>query len=472
MKPPDTTEKILSVFQLAQSLKRTVEDSTMGLWVEGEVSAVKRPPSGHVYFCLKDEERDAAVDAVMYKRQAFRFGRHLQEGARLQLRGRASFYPPRGRLQWVAEIARPSGRGALLEALERLKQKLVKEGLMDAARKRPLPADPRVIGVVTSRQGAAFFDICSVARRRGRVRIVLRATTVQGEGAPRGILAALDEIERLTTLDVLIVGRGGGSQEDLMAFNDERVVRRIAACRVPVVSAVGHEIDICLADLVADARAATPSQAAEMIVPDSLERKAALRRARRHLARSMLSILAERRIELDRQRRLLRDPRFLLAEHQQPLDDCVQRLEKSMRSQLVKNATEVDRLHRRLVTRHPRTVVVQARARLDPLRNRLGSSMKRHLEQGSQRLAETSRALSVLSPLSVLGRGYALARTEDGGVVRDATVLQPGDPVTIVVRKGSFIASVKKVHSGVENPALLDHESPDPARAGDGSSID
>lgn len=463
-------ERILTVFQLAQSLKRTVEDITVGLWVEGEISAVKRPPSGHLYFCLKDEERDAVVDAVMYKREALRFGRHVQDGARLQLRGRASFYPPRGRLQWIAETARPGGRGALLEALERLKKKLADEGLMDIAKKRALPSDPRVVGVVTSRQGAAFFDICSVARRRGRVRIVLAATVVQGEAAPEGILRALDGIERLEDLDVLIVGRGGGSQEDLMAFNDERVVRRIAACRVPVVSAVGHETDICLADLVADARAATPSQAAEMIVPDGLERSASLRRARRHLARAMLSVLAERRSELDRARRLLGDPRFLLAEHQQPLDELRQRLEKSLASKVTSRRAQMERLHRRLVMQHPRSVVLRARARLTPLQDQLNASMRRRIDGNSRRLAESARALSALSPLAVLGRGYALAKSEDGVVVRDATRLSPGDDVTVVVRNGSFVANVKKVDAALEKGLHFDQESPAPAGEGDGSS--
>lgn len=206
-------ERVLSVFELAQGLKRTVETATAGRWVEGEVGRLQRHPSGHVYFTLKDEARDAAVDCVMYKREAMRFGARLSEGGRVQLRGRATFYPPRGRLQWIAEVARPAGQGALLEALLRLKQKLVAEGLTDPERKRPLPSEPRVIGVVTSKSGAAFPDICTVAARRGNVRILLCSAVVQGDRAPESILRALDLMERAAP-DVVIIGRGGGAAED------------------------------------------------------------------------------------------------------------------------------------------------------------------------------------------------------------------------------------------------------------------
>ncbi|HET9955715.1 MAG TPA: exodeoxyribonuclease VII large subunit, partial [Polyangiaceae bacterium] len=234
------SETVLSVAELGRQLKNATESLGLSLWVEGEVSSFKRAPSGHVYFTLKDQAADACIECVMYKLDAFRSLRHLAEGAKIQLCGRATVWAPRGRLQFVGHRARPAGRGALLIALEALKEKLAQEGLMDPARKRALPREPRVVGIVTSAAGAAFHDIRSVAFRRGAVKLVLSSALVQGDGAPESLLKALDRIERYPGLDVVIVGRGGGSGEDLMAFNDERVVRRVAGFAVPVVSAVGH----------------------------------------------------------------------------------------------------------------------------------------------------------------------------------------------------------------------------------------
>ena len=260
---------VYSVADLDRRLKRAVESASLDIWVVGEVSGAKPAPSGHVYFCLKDEREDAIIDCVMYRSAPVRARFLIVDGARVQLRGRATVWAPRGRLQFVGDMARPAGRGALLEALENLKNKLLGEGLFHSDRKRPLPRHAHVIGVVTSASGAAIHDIAKVAFRRGGVRIVLSPASVQGQAAATQVIEAIDRLESVRDLDVIIVGRGGGSAEDFMVFNDEAVVRRVAGCRVPVVSAVGHEIDVTLTDLAADARAATPSQAAEMVVADS-----------------------------------------------------------------------------------------------------------------------------------------------------------------------------------------------------------
>lgn len=451
-------ERILSVFELAQGLKRTVESATEGRWVEGEVGRLQQPSSGHLYFTLKDEKRDAAVDCVMYKRDVLRFGRKIQEGARVQLRGRATFYPPRGRLQWIAEVAREAGQGALLLALEKLKQRLVEEGLTSVERKRPLPSDPRVVGVVTSKTGAAFSDICTVAARRGPVRLLLSPAVVQGEGAAQSLIRALDLLEKAGP-DVIIIGRGGGSAEDLMAFNDERVVRRVAASGVPIVSAVGHEIDISLTDLVADARAATPSQAAEMVVPDASERRETLRRLKGHLTRTMRSHLAESQVAHDRCRRKLTDPRFLLAEYQQGLDELHTRIESQIRARLDAGGERLKRAERRLYARHPRAVLASARADLAPLRERLFITLPRRLDGHLAELRRQSGALSALSPLSILGRGYSIASTNNGRAIRDVAEVHAGQELTIRVRRGSFSATVGKVLSTVENHVGFDHES-------------
>lgn len=459
-------ETVLSVFELAQGLKRTVESATEGRWVEGEVGRLQCPSSGHLYFTLKDEQRDAAVDCVMYKRDAFRFGKKLAEGARVQLRGRATFYPPRGRLQWIAEVARPAGQGALLEALEKLKLKLSEEGLMSIERKRPLPSDPRVVGVVTSKTGAAFSDICTVARRRGKVRLLLSAAVVQGEGAAQSLIRALNLLEQAAP-DVIIIGRGGGSADDLMAFNDERVVRRVAACTVPIVSAVGHEIDVSLTDLVADARAATPSQAAEMVVPDAQERRETLARLKRHLIRTLRACLAESQVAHDRCRRKLTDPRFLLAEYQQGVDELRTRLEGQVKARVDAGGARLKRSERRLYARHPRAVLASARADLGPLRERLLVSQPRRLDGHFAELRRQTSALSALSPLAVLGRGYAIASGQDGRAIREASEVLEGQQLSIRVHRGSFSATVGKVLSTVENHTGFDHESPAASAAGE-----
>lgn len=452
-------ERILSVFELTHSLRRAIEDLTAGFWIAGEVGGLKCPPSGHVYFSLKDEERDAMLDCVMYRREAIRFGKHVSEGARVQIRGRASLYAARGRLQWICDVVRPAGQGALLVSLARLRQKLIDEGLTDPERKRPLPRDPKLVGVVTSASGAAFHDIRIVAERRGRVRLLLSPALVQGEQAADSIIGAIDLIERVRDLDVLIVGRGGGSQEDLLAFSDERVVRRIAACRVPVVSAVGHEVDVALADLVADVRAATPTEAAELVVPEHAERVVALGRVLRQLGQAMRVRVARHQSELDQRRRLLSDPRFVLAEHEQALDELRLRMERALQRRLALLRRTHGDWSRQLEARHPRLVLERARGRLAPLRFRLGAAARHGLERRAVALRAAARALQTLSPLSILGRGYALATDEHGAALLRASSLEPGASVHVRLHQGAFSATVRGVEPEVETGAGFLHES-------------
>ena len=253
----EASEPTVTVAELGRRLRGLLEGETLGLWVEGEVSGVRVVPSGHAYFTLKDEREDAAIDCVMYRTAPVRARKLLADGERLVLGGKVTFWPPRGRTQLVVDRAKPAGRGALLEALARLKEKLASEGLFDPAKKRPLPAEPRIVGVVTSAGGAAIHDIVKVAFRRGPVHIVLAPAQVQGQGAAAQIARALGELTRFPGIDAIVVGRGGGSSDDLSAFNDEALVRAVRACPVPVVSAVGHEIDVSLVDLAADVRAST-----------------------------------------------------------------------------------------------------------------------------------------------------------------------------------------------------------------------
>jgi len=438
---------VVSVGELVRRLRRVVETAAPGLWIEGEVSSLRRAASGHVYFTLKDEREEAMIDCVMYRLQALRARRTLADGARVQVFGRASVWAPRGRLQLTVDAARAQGRGALLEALERLKQRLAEEGLFAQHRKRPLPRESRVVGVVTSGAGAAFDDIRTVAFRRGGAHVVLASAQVQGEGAPDSIIRALDLIERHPGLDVLIVGRGGGSGEDLMAFNDERVVRRIAACRVPVVSAVGHEIDATLADLVADVRAATPSQAAELVVPDDRARRDALARGLSALVRSFKSRLVEDRSVANGLRGCLTDPRGLISSRQQRLDELLGGIERRMLRRLRGHREMLQQSRSRLLARHPQAVATRARGALEQASLRLGVAVRLHLERRGARLGQKTTQLHSLSPLSVLGRGYAIARRGDGSVVRNASEVEVGDELGLHLAKGSVDVRVTRTRT-------------------------
>lgn len=436
---------VLSVADLDRSLKRAVEACSLDVWVEGEVTGSKAAASGHLYFTLKDEREDAMIECVMYRSSALRARQLIGDGKRVQLRGRATVWAPRGRLQFVAEQARPSGKGALLEALEKLKAKLLAEGLFAIERKRPLPKEPRLIGVVTSASGAVIHDIAKVAFRRGGARILLSPSLVQGQMAARSIVEALDRLEQVRGLDVIVVGRGGGASDDLMVFNDEAVVRRVACCRVPVVSAVGHETDTTLTDLAADARAATPSQAAEMLVPDAEARRSELSQVGQRLRRAMRARLAEDRGVLAQLEGRFGRFRLTVAERQQEVDEATSRLREAIFRIGMRKRADVERLHRRLLSRHPRAVVAEAKANLGPLRLRLERAMVTTIGQGRADLAEEAARLHALSPLGVLARGYAIATTGEGRAIRSALELRPGERVKIRVHEGRFLADVARV---------------------------
>ena len=438
----ERTEEAISVADLARRLRRAVEATTGKEWVEGEVASLRAAASGHLYFSLKDEREDACIDCVMYRMQALRGRRLLADGARVQVFGRATVWAPRGRLQLIVEVARRAGRGALLAALEALKEKLSAEGLFDAARKRALPKAPRVVGVVTSAHGAAIHDIVSVAFNRGHVRIVLSPALVQGDGARQSIISALDRLERYPGLDVVIIGRGGGSNDDLMVFNDERVVRRVAKIRVPVVSAVGHEVDTTLTDWVADVRAATPSQAAELVVPDMAARAEALARMCRALARAVQGRVTADAHLLGRLRSKIADPRFAIAERQQHIDELRARLERRFGRAAGRRRASLEALCARLSSRHPRTVVAAARADLGPLVARLSAATELRVQVAHGVLGEAASRLDALSPLSVLSRGYSIATRADGRAIRRASDVRPGDDITVRVHDGRLHATV------------------------------
>ena len=355
---------VMTVSELGRVVRGALDQSfAVPVFVLGEVVGTRFASSGHVYFTLKDEAEDANLDVVLYRTSVTpRARKALVDGARVRLRGKPTFWAPRGRLQFVADRAEPAGRGAILEAIERLKEKLTAEGLFAPERKRKLPEDPRIIGVVTSAGGAVIHDICKVAARRGGARILLAPALVQGAGAAASVLRALLALQRVAEVDVIIVGRGGGAFDELLAFSDEALVRAIATCRVPVVSAVGHEVDVTLADFAADRRAATPSQAAEMLVPDRAAKKRDAFQLHGRLLRAIQGRLAGDRAALLRAMKELSDPRLLLAGHQQTLDDKDARLAAFAQRAIATRRQGLAAVRQRLAAVHPGTVLARERA--------------------------------------------------------------------------------------------------------------
>jgi exodeoxyribonuclease VII large subunit len=421
------------------------------VWVEGEVQGARPATSGHLYFSFKDEREEASVDVAIYKTSVTpRVRAMIVDGARIRLRGRPSFWVPRGRLQFVADRAEQAGRGALLEALERLKTKLGKEGLFDPRSKRAIPKEPRIIGVVTSKTGAVIHDICTVAFRRGAARVLLAPAQVQGAGAALSIRRALVALSRVAEVDVIIVARGGGSADDLASFNDEDLVRAIATCRVPVISAVGHEVDVTLTDFAADARAATPSEAAELVVPDERARRHALQHSRARLVRAIQARVHEGGRRLAGAQRRLGDPRLALASFQQTLDDRVTRLTESARRPLARRSERVAALERRLGRLHPSLRIAEEARVVAALDVRLRSRTKALLVQRERRLHQLAAGLDAMSPLKVLGRGYAIATTKEGRAIRGAEDVRVGEIIDVRVARARVSAEVTEVVAGDE----------------------
>ncbi len=461
------TPEILSVAQLGRVLSRTLERTfETSIWVEGEVSGARPAPSGHLYFSLKDEDDDAVVDVVVYRANVTPRSKLLvKDGVRVRLRGKPTFWAPRGKMQFVGDRIEPTGKGALLEALEKLKAKLQAEGLFSSDRKRPLPQEPRIIGVVTSAAGAVIHDICKVAFRRGGARILLAPAQVQGVGAAEAVRRSLAALQRIPEVDVIIVGRGGGSQDDLLAFHDEQLVRDVAACRVPVVSAVGHETDVTLVDFAADARASTPSQAAELLVPDANARRRLLEERAIRLRRAVHARIQEDRARTTKLGTAFRDPRLLIASAQQRVDDSVARMSRRITLRISTQRDTATRLAARLGAAHPRERIArdkgvalafqarlasQLRARLREALTGASASHLRLVDAGRSRLVHERRDLSALagrldamSPLKVLSRGYAIvSRVDNDHAIRDAREVSVGEAVHVRVGEGSFEATV------------------------------
>ncbi|MEJ2592168.1 MAG: exodeoxyribonuclease VII large subunit [Candidatus Thiodiazotropha sp.] len=440
--PPE--RDIYSVSRLVRESRAVLEGSFPLLWISGEISNLAQPASGHIYFSLKDEIAQVRCAMFRMKRQLLRF--RPGNGQQVLVRARVSLYEARGEFQLIVEHMEPAGEGALRLAFEQLKAKLAAEGLFDAERKRPLPRVPRRLGLITSPTGAAIRDLLSVLRRRfPALPVIVYPVPVQGEEAPAQIVRMLQLANRRDECDVLILSRGGGSLEDLQAFNDEAVARAIHASQIPVVSGVGHEIDFTIADFVADQRAPTPSAAAELVTPDQQawrqQFSLLLQRLRRHQG-SRLQRLRERLDGL--QKRLLKQhPTQRLLQRAQRLDELNQRLRQGLNFRLLQQTRRLEQLRGRLQTHSPERRLERLRVTQRQLESRLRQAIGQRLEQPRNRFGQLARDLHTLSPLNTLGRGYAIvSRERDGRIVRAFDEVEPGEKVKARLARGSLICEV------------------------------
>jgi exodeoxyribonuclease VII large subunit len=424
---------------------RTVLDGSFPLvWVRGEISNLAQPASGHLYFSLKDEA--AQVRCAMFRAKRLLIGFRPENGQQVLVRARVTLYEPRGDFQLVVEHIEPGGEGALRMELERLKQRLAAEGLFAEAAKRPLPSFPRQVGLVTSPSGAAVLVLLTVlGRRLPALPVLIYPAQVQGTGAVESLIAALSLADLRRECDVLILARGGGSLEDLAAFNDESLVRAIRACTIPVVTGVGHEVDITLADLAADRRAATPSAAAELVAPSAEHLAQRLGALATRLARSEGRSIEARRQRLAAVLRhlALLHPSARLERGAQRLDDLDWRLADSVQRRLQRLAARLGSARLGLQGASPAGRLERASGMLDGLIRRLDWSGRRALEHASERLVRAVGGLAARSPLATLARGYAIVtRIDDGAVVRDAAEAPPGTAITARLARGSLRAVV------------------------------
>ena len=442
---PSRERRIFSVSELTAAIRTTLETGFGEIWVEGELSNCRAWNTGHVYFTLKD--RDAQLKAVMF-RSAVRYLKFKPEdGMHVIVRGQIGVYAPKGEYQIVCEHLEPQGLGALQMAFEQLKKKLQAEGLFDAARKRPLPSLPRKIGIVTSLDGAALQDIIKVLRRRHpNAHLVIRPTRVQGDGAAADIAEALRAIVKVPGVDVVIVGRGGGSLEDLQAFNQEPVARAIAASPIPVVSAVGHEVDVTISDFVADLRAPTPSAAAELVVTAKDEFRARVLRLAERLRSVARADVQRRRASVHAlsSRRGLAGWHARLAMRARHAAELTFQLRRTASAHVARRDRAYRTLRLRLEARDLRRHLSAIRSRLTAARGRLETVDRTSRHRAQSHLASLAGRLENLSPLAVLARGYAVCWNGDRtAIIRSASAVAPGDRVRVTLQNGELQCEVR-----------------------------
>ena len=443
----DTTPErdIYSVSRLNLEARRLLEQGFPRIWLEGELSNISRPSSGHLYFTLKDAR--AQIRAAMFRtrNQAIRF--RLEEGLQVLVRARVSLYEPRGDYQLIVDHMEAAGDGALRRAFEELKRKLDAEGLFDAAGKQPLPLLPQRIGVITSPSGAAVRDVISVLRRRfPAIPVLIYPVPVQGKEAGGEIAKTIRLASTRADCDVLILTRGGGSLEDLWPFNEEVVARAIHDCRIPLVSAIGHEIDFTIADFVADQRAATPSAAAELVTPDQLEWLARLRQLSTRLENRLRHTLSDdqRRLAWLEQRLKQVHPGQYLRQQAQRMDELEQRARLLIIHKINELKYSLTKMHEKLQRHSPRQLLGRLEMEQSLLAQRLVTAMHGLLMEKRRRLELACRSLDTISPLATLQRGYAIvSQLPERRILRQAATVKPGDRVEARLAEGTLICTVE-----------------------------
>ncbi len=454
-RPPE--RRIWTVRALVSAVRAHLEREYSDCWVEGEISNLRIPDSGHLYFTLKEES--AQIRVVMFRSSAKLLRFRPENGLHVTVRGRITVYEEKGELQISAELMEPKGAGALQLAFEQLKARLEAEGLFDASRKRPIPPLPHRIGIITSPQGAAVQDILNIlARRHHSVSVLIYPAQVQGDSAPIEVTAGLHHFNRVRDVEVIIIARGGGSAEDLAAFNHEGLARAVAASKIPVVSAIGHETDFTIVDFVADLRAPTPSAAAELVIRSRQEIEAQAEDLYRRLDRAIRYCLLMARQELSERTQHGAFVRMMdgINRRQQALDEVSFRLERAERQLL-------ERCHRRWEVASAAVRHYDARQRLAAIHQRLDAqtaslALAAHarLLAGRAALDRRTAALKALSPVAILNRGYALVFDANGQLVKDAAHLKPGDDISARLARGSVRARVNSIEPAPESdgPAL------------------
>jgi len=419
---------VFTVTRLNTTVRQLLEQEMGSVWLSAEISNFSQPASGHWYFTLKDD--GAQVRCAMFRNSNRRVTFRPQHGQQILVRATITLYEPRGDYQLIIESMHPAGEGALQQQFELLKTKLAGEGLFDQQHKQPLPDPARQVGVITSATGAALHDVLRVLHRRDpSLPVVIYPTPVQGADAPAAIVRAIELANQRAECDVLIVGRGGGSLEDLWSFNEERVARAIFASRIPVVSAVGHETDVTIADFVADLRAPTPSAAAEIVSRNQTELLRQLLSQQQRLEMAMDYYLAQQQRRFSRLDHRLQQqhPQLRLARQQTALFRLQQRLNEAMENRLRQTMRQQDRLAQRLAAHQPQPRLFQAQRQLEQMRYRLQQSLEKRLNHDRQRFATLAAQLEGVSPLATLARGFSVTTDLSGQVVKKTAQLQSGD---------------------------------------------
>ncbi|MFT6188956.1 MAG: exodeoxyribonuclease VII large subunit [Oleispira sp.] len=439
-----TGNDVFTVSQLNQRAKQLLEITFNSVKVEGEISNLSRPSSGHWYFTLKD--KGAQVRCAMFRSRTAQLKFQPKEGDKIVVRGKVSLYENRGDYQLIVDAMKPAGEGQLQQAFIQLKQKLGAEGLFNPEHKQALPAHIQRIAVITSPTGAAVHDILTVLKRRfPAIEVDIYPVQVQGKDAAQQIVWSINQANTDARADVIIAGRGGGSIEDLWCFNDENLARTIFHSRLPIVSAVGHEVDFTIADFVADVRAPTPSAAAEMLSPDQQEYWQRLTNLTSQLEKNMQQKLQNKQWQLQSAQRGLQHPGDKLAQYAQTLDMLELRMQQSQSNHLGALQKRLTRSQQKLQQLSPSNTLQKFEAQLSYLQQRLNSSIKQAITNKKERLQQHASLLNAVSPLQTLSRGYAILQTDSGAVIRDSHDVKKGDLVTARIGHGTLELTVEKV---------------------------